>query len=401
MVDFLNDPRALNVPWVDSPFFDAQLEACDASDEYKRIARQLSNDGYAVLEDFLDPESVDAVLSDYPKMFGVELDPSSWDHRPDRRQDSFEEYPSVRQLACHPRILDLLEFLYKRTPIPFQTLNFMVGTEQTVHADSIHFSALPSGFMCGVWVALEDITEDNGPLIYYRGSHKLPEICLEHLGLWPYDHTEELGANYELFEDYVRAIVKTGRFEEQRLLCKKGTGLIWASNLLHGGTPIEKPDTSRMSQVTHYYFSDCAYYKPIHSNRALGELRLKFFQNLHTKKDVDHTINGRKVKVADMGNGNYRMGYGKAFDPQDLPNAPSQMARVFHDHGSIWKDVVDKVIPLIEGQVNAVLSDRKAKPLEKARVVAQLADLALRAASPAANHSSNGPAAEPPPSPGY
>ena len=29
--------------------------------------------------------------------------------------------------------------------------------------------------MCGVWVALEDITEDNGPLHYYPGSHRLPD----------------------------------------------------------------------------------------------------------------------------------------------------------------------------------------------------------------------------------
>lgn len=28
--------------------------------------------------------------------------------------------------------------------------------------------------MCGVWVALEDVGPDQGPLVYYPGSHRWP-----------------------------------------------------------------------------------------------------------------------------------------------------------------------------------------------------------------------------------
>ncbi len=38
----------------------------------------------------------------------------------------------------------------------------------------VHFNSIPQRFMCGVWVAMEDIAPDNGPLHYYPGSHKLP-----------------------------------------------------------------------------------------------------------------------------------------------------------------------------------------------------------------------------------
>ena len=41
----------------------------------------------------------------------------------------------------------------------------------------------PPGFMCGVWVALEDMDMDNGPLVYYPGSHRLPEVTMQELGL--------------------------------------------------------------------------------------------------------------------------------------------------------------------------------------------------------------------------
>ena len=46
------------------------------------------------------------------------------------------------------------------------------------------FSQTRPGCMCGVWVALEDMDMDNGPLVYYPGSHKLP---------WPtWDEIDEL-----------------------------------------------------------------------------------------------------------------------------------------------------------------------------------------------------------------
>ncbi|HVT77616.1 MAG TPA: hypothetical protein VHD87_11355, partial [Acidimicrobiales bacterium] len=40
-----------------------------------------------------------------------------------RVQDAWQESPAVRALACHPRIVELLEALYGRRPFPFQTLN--------------------------------------------------------------------------------------------------------------------------------------------------------------------------------------------------------------------------------------------------------------------------------------
>ena len=82
----------------------------------------------------------------------------------------------MRALATAPKVLALLDELYGREPLPFQTLNFRRGTQQAPHSDALHFSTIPAGFMCGVWVALEDMDMDNGPLVYYPGSHLLPEV---------------------------------------------------------------------------------------------------------------------------------------------------------------------------------------------------------------------------------
>ena len=47
----------------------------------------------------------------------------------------------------------------------------------------MHFNTEPPGLMCGVWVALEDIDMDCGPLVYYPGSHRLPPVTPEDVGI--------------------------------------------------------------------------------------------------------------------------------------------------------------------------------------------------------------------------
>jgi hypothetical protein len=78
-----------------------------------------------------------------------------------RIQDAWQTVPEVKRLATNPEILRLLADLYGRRAIPFQALNFPVGTQQHFHTDSVHFSCCPERFMAGVWVALEDIDSTN------------------------------------------------------------------------------------------------------------------------------------------------------------------------------------------------------------------------------------------------
>jgi len=94
-----------------------------------------------------------------------------------RVQDAWKTVPEVHRLAVNRHILRLLADLYGRRAFPFQTLNFPVGTQQHFHTDSVHFSSCPERFMAGVWVAFEDIDADNGPLVYYPGSHALPVLA--------------------------------------------------------------------------------------------------------------------------------------------------------------------------------------------------------------------------------
>ena len=50
-----------------------------------------------------------------------------------------------------------------------------------------------------------------------------------------------------------------------------------------------------MSQVTHYFFDDCAYYTPILSNPEHGNYHWRDIYDLFTKAPKPNVINGHEV----------------------------------------------------------------------------------------------------------
>src|SRR5262249_45836153 len=172
---------------------------------------------------------------------------------------------NVRALALAPAVLSLLESLYDCKPLPFQTLNFRVGTQQRAHSDTIHFNSIPSGYLCGVWVALEDIDLDNGPLIYYPGSHRLPELTVEHVNkaMPPEFDTCTQSDLYARYERLISSRIARFGFESRYGVLKRGQALLWSANLQHGGAIQRDKSRTRHSQVTHYFFEGCRYYTPI------------------------------------------------------------------------------------------------------------------------------------------
>jgi ectoine hydroxylase-related dioxygenase (phytanoyl-CoA dioxygenase family) len=227
---------------------------------------------------------------------------------PGRKQDAWFFLSAVRELACHPAVLDALRFLYGREPIPFQTLNFAYGTEQPAHSDQVHFSSMPSGFMCGVWVALEDTTLDNGPLFYYPGSQRVADVQLHPLGMWAEAASERLGENCSRYEGYLASLMEAHHLAPKPLLIRRGQAMVWSANLVHGGSPIRKPGATRMSQVTHYFFERCVYYTPILSDALLGEYFLRDrVADIRTGLPVEQSFNGQRLRWEKLPNGNHRL----------------------------------------------------------------------------------------------
>jgi hypothetical protein len=210
-----------------------------------------------------------------------------------RVQDAWRRSEAVRALALNPEIHRLLAAAYGRTPFPFQTLNFREGSEQAVHADSFHFHSDPPLFMCGVWIALEDVRPDAGPVVYYPGSHRLPVLTPDDLGALPgADHRAVEG----LYSERVRGLIGEHGLTRERALIRKGQAFVWAANLLHGGEAIATPGATRRSLVVHFYFEGCFYFTPRTSRSGRPTARLP--SNVRTGGWVWPRRNGRPVAVA-------------------------------------------------------------------------------------------------------
>jgi ectoine hydroxylase-related dioxygenase (phytanoyl-CoA dioxygenase family) len=313
---YYRDPAAMSVPWVESPFFERLLANRALAPRERELAQHYHEHGYVILEGVVDPDLVQRVEGEYARLFDPD-EPfaglpkwrrESLRRDPTRKQDAWQVSRPVRELACYAPILDVLRMLYGREPIPFQTLNFLPGTQQSLHSDAMHFSSIPARYMCGVWVALEGATPDNGPLMYVPGSHRFSETQLEDLGLWAEEPGEQLGKQYAQYESYLRALIRQHDLPIRELVIPRGTALVWAANLIHGGAPIRQPGLTRRSQVTHYYFEGCVYYTPVYPNPLLGELHLREVYDIAKDRRVGHSLNGEELRATALGQGLYRLG---------------------------------------------------------------------------------------------
>lgn len=264
-------------PVVESPLFPLEKAKQGFSDEEARIATSLHERGYAVF-DFPDPNidvRIARIQANLGPRYGVDFaDPKGDKTVGERRiQDAWKFDDDVRAIAANHSVLDLLSKLYGRRAFPFQTLNFPVGTQQEAHSDSVHFSSLPERFMCGIWLAMEDITPDSGPLFYYPGSHQWPIVNNILIGRRGYG--SRLSSAQDPYQVAWGALCKSHDAQKEIFLAKKGQALIWCANLLHGGSPQNSPELTRWSQVTHYYFDDCIYYTPAFSDETMGRLDLR------------------------------------------------------------------------------------------------------------------------------
>lgn len=288
------------LPLIESALFPSLRAAQGFTSEEMRIADDLYETGYAVL-DFPDGDlnaRIDRIKAALSPCYGIDFaNPESDKTAGERRiQDAWKLNSDVQAIAANGVILDLLSKLWGRRAFPFQTLNFPVGTQQDAHSDSVHFSSLPERFMCGVWLAMEDIGPDAGPLFYYPGSHRWPIMTNALIGRRGYGG--ELASAQDPYAKAWGAMVEAQGARMDTFEARKGQALIWCANLLHGGSRQNDPRLTRWSQVTHYYFEDCIYYTPAFSDEALGRLQLRKLVSVEDGAPRPNTYLGEPVDNA-------------------------------------------------------------------------------------------------------
>lgn len=292
----MNNPLP-GLPLIESPLFPALLPDMQLSPDEARIARDLHEHGYAVF-DFPDADldqRIARIQASLSPRYGADFDDPETDKTTGERriQDAWQFDPDVHAIASNAGVIELLSKLYGRQAFPFQTLNFPVGTQQGAHTDIVHFSSMPEKFMCGVWLAMEDISAESGPLFYYPGSHRWPVMSNALVGRRGFG--TQLNSAQDPYEAAWTAMCAAQQAEPVQFLARKGQALVWAANLLHGGSLQTNPRLTRWSQVTHYYFEDCLYYTPAFSDEALGALQTRNIASVSDGKPRPNLYQGENL----------------------------------------------------------------------------------------------------------
>ena len=267
--DFAHLPQG-ETPWMDKDISEElirkKVEATSFSGPVKRALLGWKENGYAILEKFLDERTVDSINAELEKLLAEKKIEFTLGNKIMFANKASE---LIKSVTVKKEITDILDFILGRKVVPFQTINFVTGSEQHAHSDSIHMTTYPLGYLVAIWVALEDISEDAGPLSYYPGSHKLPYLLNDGYERGGNIFTVGADSNYLKYEEKIGEVVREKRLPKKIFTAKKGDVLIWHANLIHGGEKISRPGATRKSMVVHYFAEDVIKYHEITERPAL------------------------------------------------------------------------------------------------------------------------------------
>jgi ectoine hydroxylase-related dioxygenase (phytanoyl-CoA dioxygenase family) len=235
----------------------------------KDMEKAWLDDGFVVMPNVFTPEQIARYNAIVAKVRSEVDDGKDAQGFGDRIGQLHQKEPALLELASSPKIVDFLEWALGDEPVVMGSLQFQKGSEQNAHIDAIFFWPDPAYSMAGVWIALEDIHEDAGPLYYIPGSHR-----------WPFYRSEDIvrsrpelaklreAARRRQLSGAERASVVSqignawtddflrleAEHQSRRVtICPKaGDVVIWHSLLAHGGAPRRDLSRSRLSTVFHY-----------------------------------------------------------------------------------------------------------------------------------------------------
>jgi ectoine hydroxylase len=264
-------PDKASVAWLDVSDSSSIAEKNSAfnqfSEEIKTQIKNWSANGYMTVNNYVSNQQVDEINNAVDELINVKHLPITYDNK---LMFGFKQSPVLKTMMQDEGLIKILSFILGKEVVPFQTLNFIKGSGQRAHSDSIHMTTYPLGYLIAVWIALEDIDQDSGPLFYFPGSHKLPYLLNDDFE--NYSTKLMLGKKeYTDYEDMIEEVLSRSSFEKKVFLPKKGDVLIWHANLVHGGVPVANNDLTRKSMVIHYYAKDVVKYHEITERPSLME----------------------------------------------------------------------------------------------------------------------------------
>jgi hypothetical protein len=218
--------------------------------------RHLMRWGFCILKASIPSDLIESFNSEIDGAFETGL----LKHQPgsSERVQGAHKLPSGKKIWLYPAVLKFLRDWFQDDPCACQSLLFINGSEQQPHQDTIHLTPYPFGYMCGVWIPLEDVREGAGELVVYPGSHRSVRLTTERLHL---DKVHDDYSSYVAFDNEIAKILADGGYQRLVYRPRAGQILVWHENLIHGDSKRQKSDLTRRSFVSHYFAKgSVAYY---------------------------------------------------------------------------------------------------------------------------------------------
>ncbi|WP_294298318.1 phytanoyl-CoA dioxygenase family protein [uncultured Chryseobacterium sp.] len=236
--------------------------------ENQRSVECFDDEGYLILRNYLSSETADQINSEIDRLMAEGTIKFRYGGK---LMFVIHHSEIIKSIGENKDLLEFLSVLMDGQAKLFQSINFINGSQQKTHSDSIHMTTYPLGGLLGVWIALEDIDENNGALHYIPKSHKLPYFLNS-----DYDNEGDalrMGKkSYKAYEEFLEEKVKELGLEKEIFRAKKGDLLIWHANILHGGEPHLDKSKTRKSLVYHYFDENSVCYHEVTQRPALFEL---------------------------------------------------------------------------------------------------------------------------------
>mmetsp|Transcript_43433 Transcript_43433/g.127785 ORF Transcript_43433/g.127785 Transcript_43433/m.127785 type:complete len:167 (-) Transcript_43433:161-661(-) len=133
------------------------------------------------------------------------------------------------------------------------------------HADIIFHDTWPQrALLVGTWLALEDVSDTAGPLVYFNRSHTKGLWDFAALNLTDASMISRLNNPYSTYAHTLHEEVRRRGMEPTAALLKRGQLLIWKGNVLHGGSQVLDWNRTRKSITTHYFLEGSrTYWNPL------------------------------------------------------------------------------------------------------------------------------------------
>ena len=264
--DFVHLPPAERR--VDRDRLSATVFYKNLNQESKESALQYDDNGYMVIRNFLSPDKADRINNEIDKLM---KDGTLKFRYGGKLMFAIHHSDLIKKIGDDRDFLEFLSVLLDGKAKLFQSINFINGSQQKTHSDSIHMTTYPLGGLLGVWIALEDVDETNGALHYIPGSHKLPYFLNS-----DYDNEGtalKIGKkSYTAYEEFLEGKVKELGLKKEIFRAEKGDLLIWHANILHGGEPHIDKNKTRKSLVYHFFDENSVCYHEVTQRPALFEL---------------------------------------------------------------------------------------------------------------------------------